>query len=829
MANDKKLKLPVVAIRSDIYLPGRSATINISGESNVNLMKKVLLMGGNLKNKVGFVFIKSEGKDHDVLEPSNLMSDIGTETLVTRVTFGPQSMATISFVCRSRFRIEKFVMEEPYPVAIVSPIHQQIEDDYGDVNDLNQFQNELESLVLDVLQSCTNSASLLAMKNGLKRLTPSFFVDMCASLVPLSQAEKLDLLETLGTKERMKKVISLLKSNFGDNVSVKPSQRSVQGSSNFQPKLIRIGHRGSPMDDDSDIGDLSNRLKKAKLPPHAEEVASKELKRLMNIGRYSSDYGVIRSYLELLAELPWDNSTEESINIKKAKLALDSQHYGLKKLKKRVLEFLAVRQLKKDSKGPILCFVGPPGVGKTSIARSVAHAMGRKFHQIALGGVCNQSDIRGHRKTYVGAMPGRIIQALKTTGVNNPVILLDEVDKMGIGTHSGDPSAALLEVLDPEQNTNFVDHYVNIPFDLSKVLFIASSNSHSKIPFALYDRLEVINIGGYSTNEKLGIAEQHLLPKVIHDNGLSEQLLNVPRDSLQLIISSYTKEAGVRSLEKKLSALCRSVAFQVAEQDTSGADQVQTASGQSPMKASLNSLTFPITLDREAVEKVLGPPIYDENVLWDRMGMPGVAAGLYVSVIGGSVSLVECFAFAKPKSAECSLQLTGKLGRVMKESAQLAWKWVRINYSKLTLYEEMNEAGALLPSPFHSEVHIHFPAGAVDKDGPSGGITIAVALVSLFLNTPVAPNLTMTGELSLKGFVLPVGGIKQKVLAAYEQGFKTVILPKLNQKDVSETPNEVKDAMEFVFVETMDDVLHAAFNGAVTLNNVYEHPLTSKL
>ncbi|RZF39967.1 hypothetical protein LSTR_LSTR002370 [Laodelphax striatellus] len=822
MANDK-LKLPVVGIRSDIYLPGRSATINISGDGNVHMLKKVLL-DKKPNSKVGFVFIKNvEGKE-DVLEPSNLISDIGTEALVSRATFGPPSMVTITFMCQSRFRIEKLVMEEPYPVAIVSPIDKKIENDYEDVNELAEVQNELESLVLDVLHLITHSAHLLAIKNGMKRLAPSFFTDMCASLVPLSHAEKLDLLETLGTRARMRKVIALLKSNYEGHACVQHSQRSIQGNNNHQPKLMRITNRGNPMDDDSDIGDLSNRLKKAKLPPHAEEVASKELKRLMNIGRYSSDYGVIRSYLELLAELPWDNSTEESINIKKARIALDSKHYGLKTLKKRVLEFLAVRQLKNDSSGPILCFVGPPGVGKTSIARSIAQAMGRKFHQIALGGVCNQSDIRGHRKTYVGAMPGRIIQALKTTGVNNPVILLDEVDKMGIGTHSGDPAAALLEVLDPEQNTNFVDHYVNIPFDLSKVLFIASSNSHQKIPFALYDRLEVINISGYSTEEKLSIAENHLLPKVIYDNGLNEGLVNVPRDSLKMIISSYTQEAGVRSLEKKLSALCRSVAFKVAEQ--AGSSALETAPGSG---ICLNSLTFPINMDREAVEKVLGPPLFNDNVLWDRLGVPGVAAGLVVSVSGGSVNLVECFAFPKRKDADCSLQLTGKLGQVMKESAELAWKWVRMNYNKFTLYEAMSPAGPLLPTPFDSEVHIHFPAGGIAKDGPSGGITIAVALVSLFLNMPVASNLTMTGELTLKGFVLPVGGIKQKILAAYEQGFKTVILPKFNKKDMTAIPTEVKEAMDFVFVETMDDVLHSAFNGAVTLTNIYEHPLTSKL
>ncbi|KAL1138757.1 hypothetical protein AAG570_008819 [Ranatra chinensis] len=480
------------------------------------------------------------------------------------------------------------------------------------------------------------------------------------------------------------------------------------------------------------------------------------------MGPFNQEHAVIRNYLELVLELPWSISSNDTLDLKKARMDLDADHYGMEKLKKRVLEYLAVRQLKNNLRGPILCFVGPPGVGKTSIGRSIAQTLGKRFTRISLGGVYNQADIRGHRRTYVGALPGRIIQAVRNAGVKNPVILLDEIDKMSSGVQ-GDPGAALLEVLDPEQNCHFVDHYLNVPFDLSQVMFLATANRVTTISPALYDRMEIIYMTGYTQEEKFLITQRHLLPKQLSQHGLDSSLMEIPNESVKLLISSYTREAGVRNLERKLAALCRAVALKVAMNQSAMVDDVIT--GDNPTNE-VNS------------------KVYDGNEIWSRLGVAGVAVGLSVNEAGGNVLLVEANKMA-PGTGQ--LELTGRLGTVIKESAILAYSWLRTVAHQYGLSGE-DESTDLLGC---TDVHIHFPAGAVGKEGPSAGITIATALISLFAQIPVAPDVALTGEITLRGLVLPVGGIKEKILAAHRAGLKRVIVPKKCDKYLSGIPKDI--------------------------------------
>lgn len=536
------------------------------------------------------------------------------------------------------------------------------------------------------------------------------------------------------------------------------------------------------------------------------------------------EYALTRNYLELMVELPWNKSTTDRLDIRAARALLDNDHYAMEKLKKRVLEYLAVRQLKNNLKGPILCFVGPPGVGKTSVGRSVAKTLGREFHRIALGGVCDQSDIRGHRRTYVGSMPGRIINGLKTVGVNNPVFLLDEVDKLGKSLQ-GDPAAALLEVLDPEQNHNFTDHYLNVAFDLSQVLFIATANTTATIPPALLDRMEIIQVPGYTQEEKIEIAHRHLIPKQLEQHGLTPQQIQIPQVTTLDIITRYTREAGVRSLDRKLGAICRAVAVKVAEgqhreakldrpdaAEGEGCKEHVLEDGKSDPVSDTADLALPpempILIDFHALKDILGPPVYEMEVS-ERLSQPGVAIGLAWTPLGGEIMFVE----ASRMDGEGQLTLTGQLGNVMKESAHLAISWLRSNAKK---YHLTNASGSfdLLEN---TDIHLHFPAGAVTKDGPSAGVTIATCLASLFSGRLVRSDVAMTGEITLRGLVLPVGGIKDKVLAAHRAGLKRVIIPQRNDKDLEEIPANVRQDLSFITASCLDEVLNAAFDGGFTV------------
>ncbi|XP_074824750.1 lon protease homolog 2, peroxisomal isoform X3 [Natator depressus] len=667
--------------------------------------------------------------------------------------------------------------------------------------------------------------------------------DVLTSIIRTTNQEKLQILDAVSLEERFKMTIPLLVRQIEGlkllQKTRKPKQDDDKRVVAIRP-IRRINHIPGTAEDEEededhdDIVMLEKKIRTSSMPEQALKVCVKEIKRLKKMPPSMPEYALTRNYLELMVELPWNKSTKDRLDIRAARILLDNDHYAMEKLKKRVLEYLAVRQLKNNLKGPILCFVGPPGVGKTSVGRSVAKTLGREFHRIALGGVCDQSDIRGHRRTYVGSMPGRIINGLKTVGVNNPVFLLDEVDKLGKSLQ-GDPAAALLEVLDPEQNHSFTDHYLNVAFDLSQVLFIATANTTATIPPALLDRMEVIQVPGYTQEEKIEIAHRHLIPKQLEQHGLTPQQIQIPQVTTLDIITRYTREAGVRSLDRKFGAICRAVAVKVAEghHKETKPDRSEVTEEDCREHVSEDAKTesisdtpdlalppeMPILIDFHALKDILGPPMYEMEVS-ERLNQPGVAIGLAWTPLGGEIMFVE----ASQMDGEGQLTLTGQLGDVMKESAHLAISWLRSNAKK---YQLTNASGSfdLLDN---TDIHLHFPAGAVTKDGPSAGVTIVTCLASLFSGRLVRSDVAMTGEITLRGLVLPVGGIKDKVLAAHRAGLKRIIIPQRNEKDLEEIAMNVRQDLNFVMASCLDEVLNAAFDGGFSIKTGLER-LNSKL
>ena len=544
-----------------------------------------------------------------------------------------------------------------------------------------------------------------------------------------------------------------------------------------------------------ELNEIEEAIKKAKMPEDAEKVALKELDRLTKIPTQSPEYTVARTYLDWLTDLPWSSSSEDSIDVKESKKILDEDHYGLEKVKERIIEYLAVRALKMkkepDSaiRGPILCFAGPPGVGKTSLGKSIAKSMGREFVRISLGGVRDEAEIRGHRRTYIGALPGRIIQSLKKAGTNNPVFMLDEIDKLGMDFR-GDPSSALLEVLDPEQNGTFADHYLEVDFDLSKVMFIATANYQDPIPPALKDRMEVIDFSGYIEDEKLQIAKKHLIPKQLKENALTTSDVTLDDASIKELMSSYTREAGVRNLEREIANVYRKVARDKVEK---------------------NSKKIRVT--KKKISEYLGAPRFYSDIA-ERTTKPGVVTGLAWTAAGGDILFIE----ASQMKGKGNLTLTGQLGDVMKESATAAMTFVRSNSDALSLAEDFNEK---------SDIHVHVPAGAIPKDGPSAGVGMLTSIVSLLSGKPVKSKLAMTGEITLRGNVLPIGGVKEKVTAAHRSGIKTIILPDHNRKDLEDIPDHIKKDLEFHFAKEMMDVVKVAIPG-LSLNTAKKRAIKTK-
>ncbi|CAN1333917.1 Lon protease homolog 2, peroxisomal [Linum perenne] len=703
----------------------------------------------------------------------------GVEKPSGRVTY----IVVLEGLCR--FSVQELSKRGMYYTARISPAEmtktemEQVEHDPDFVTLSRQFKATAMELISILEQKQKTGGRTKAL---LETVPVHKLADIFVASFEISFEEQLCMLDSVDLKVRLLKATELVDRHLQSIRVAEKITQKVEGQLSKSQKefLLRQQMRaikeelGDNDDDEDDVAALERKMQSAGMPSNVWKHAQRELRRLKKMQPQQPGYNSSRAYLELLAELPWQNASEVSeLDLKAAKERLDNDHYGLVKVKQRIIEYLAVRKLKPDARGPVLCFVGPPGVGKTSLASSIAAALGRKFIRISLGGVKDEADIRGHRRTYIGSMPGRLIDGLKKVGVCNPVMLLDEIDKTGSDVR-GDPASALLEVLDPEQNGTFNDHYLNVPFDLSKVIFVATANRAQPIPAPLLDRMEVIELPGYTPEEKLRIAMRHLIPRVLDQHGLSSDFLQIPEDAVKLIIQRYTREAGVRNLERHLAALARAAAVRLAEQDQ----------------------TVPLSKDVQR----LATPLFDDKEAAERVASPGITVGLVWTTFGGEVQFVEATSMA----GKGELHLTGQLGDVIKESAQIALTWV--TYCHIPYGQEIS----LLEG---KDIHIHFPAGAVPKDGPSAGVTLVTTLVSLFSQQRVRADTAMTGEMTLRGLVLPVGGIKDKILAAHRYGIKRVILPERNLKDLVEVPATVLASLEILLAKTMEDVLEQAFEG----------------
>ncbi|XP_047648085.1 lon protease homolog 2, peroxisomal [Phacochoerus africanus] len=830
-------RLPLLLTHEGVLLPGSTMRTSVDSPRNLQLVRSRLLKGTSLQSTILGVIPNTPDPASDAQDLPPLHR-IGTAALAVQVVGSnwPKPHYTLLITGLCRFQIVQVVKEKPYPVAEVEQLDrlEEFPNTCKTREELGELSEQFYKYAVQLVEMLDMSVPAVAkLRRLLDSLPREALPDILTSIIRTSNKEKLQILDAVSLEERFKMTIPLLVRQIE---GLKLLQKTRKHKQDDEKRVIairpirRITHIPGALEDEDededndDIVMLEKKIRTSSMPEQAHKVCVKEIKRLKKMPQSMPEYALTRNYLELMVELPWNKSTTDRLDIRAARILLDNDHYAMEKLKKRVLEYLAVRQLKNNLKGPILCFVGPPGVGKTSVGRSVAKTLGREFHRIALGGVCDQSDIRGHRRTYVGSMPGRIINGLKTVGVNNPVFLLDEVDKLGKSLQ-GDPAAALLEVLDPEQNHNFTDHYLNVAFDLSQVLFIATANTTATIPPALLDRMEIIQVPGYTQEEKIEIAHRHLIPKQLEQHGLTPQQIQIPQVTTLDVITRYTREAGVRSLDRKLGAICRAVAVKVAEGQHREAklDRPGVAEGEGGKEHILEDAKpdsiddtadlglppeMPILIDFHALKDILGPPMYEMEVS-ERLSQPGVAIGLAWTPLGGEIMFVE----ASRMDGEGQLTLTGQLGDVMKESAHLAISWLRSNAKK---YHLTNASGSfdLLEN---TDIHLHFPAGAVTKDGPSAGVTIATCLASLFSGRLVRSDVAMTGEITLRGLVLPVGGIKDKVLAAHRAGLKHVIIPQRNEKDLEEIPGNVRQDLSFVTASCLDEVLNAAFDGGFTV------------
>ncbi len=716
-------------------------------------------------------------------QPIDLYS-VGTSAQILRVGRLPNGLHQVYAQGGRRFKIVDYLQTEPFLVARVTYL-----------DDAKPDSKEFEAQVLHLRQTMQHALALMpasapevsAVVEGLK--DASGFIDFVASWLDVSLEEKQEILETIDLDTRVKKVAAKLRrqveileltKKIGTDAKDAMDRSQREYMLREQLKAIRK-ELGESEGKATEFDDLKKKIAAAKMSEQAEQEALKSVARLERMAEGAPEYSMVRSHLDWLLDLPWNITTEENIDLAKARAVLDADHHDLAKVKKRLIEFLAVRKLNPQGKSPILCFVGPPGVGKTSLGQSIATAMNRKFVRQSLGGVHDEAEIRGHRRTYIGALPGRIIQGLKRAGSKNPVFMLDEVDKLS-ASYQGDPSSALLEVLDPEQNDSFQDHYIDAPFDLSQVLFVATANVLDTVPAPLRDRMEVIELPGYAEEDKAIIARRYLVPRQLKAVGLTNEQMTISDDALGEVVRAYTREAGVRQLEREIGAICRGVATRFAEGNSE-----------------------PVSVNVHSVKTYLGTAKYFNEVAL-RTSLPGVATGLAWTAVGGDILFVE----ATKMSGEGKLLLTGQLGDVMKESAQAALSLVKSRSASLGLDDGLFK---------RLDLHVHLPAGAIPKDGPSAGVTLFTALVSLLTGRRVRNDVAMTGEISLRGLVLPVGGIKEKVLAAKRAGIHTVLLPALNHKDLEELPVGVRETMHFELVETVDDVLEHG------LETAPEHPV----
>jgi ATP-dependent Lon protease len=763
-------ELHLLPVGNILIFPYVVAPLIITDEKRMAVINEAL----SDRKIVGLFAMKSKENEPSV---GNLY-DIGTAILILKMFRIPDGNMGLMVQGLSRIRLQKITQSEPHLMGIVETLPEdgarsvKVEALVREVTELFQQIISISPFLPDEL-----GTAIANVEN------PGRLADLIASNLKIGIAERQSILETLKVEYRLIKLLVYLNKELellklGSKIQSEVQSKIEEGQKEYflreQMKAIQkeLGEKDERV---AELEELKKRIDEAGLPEEAKKQAEKELDRLSRMPPQAAEYTVSRTYLDWLVELPWKKGTDDTIDVTKAKEILDEDHYDLTDVKDRILEFLAVRKLKADSKGPILCFVGPPGVGKTSLGRSIARAMGREFVRYSLGGMRDEAEIRGHRRTYIGSLPGRIIQGIKKAGSNNPVFMLDEIDKVGTDFR-GDPASALLEVLDPEQNNSFSDHYLEVSFDLSKVMFITTANILETIPRPLLDRMEVIRLPGYIDEEKLEIAKKYLIPRQKQENGLRGGQIRFTVASIKKLISEYTREAGVRNLEREIGACCRKVARRIAEEK---AEKVQ--------------------ISPEQVIELLGPRKYFSEIA-QRKDTIGVATGLAWTPVGGVILFVEATLMSGGKG----MVLTGQLGDVMKESAQAALSFIRSHAKELGILENFFEK---------MDIHIHIPEGATPKDGPSAGITLATALASLLTKKPVKHNLAMTGEITLQGKVLPVGGIKEKVLAAYRAGIYKVILPILNRKDMEEIPENVRNKMTFHFVEHLDDVFKLTMRG----------------
>ena len=760
-------ELPVLPIRNAVLFPAAVAPFDVGREKSVALVEDI----ENLDQPIIAILAQRDPSTDDPGQTD--LYPVGVAARVLKAL--KHSSGNYSLILQGlvRIRMEQFTATQPYIRARVSRLDEQGTEDV-ESEALAMSLRDIAKQVIQLMPELPREAGSLI--DSIQE--PGQLADLVAANLDAPVDEKSQLLETLDPKDRIRKVLRLLtrqleilKMRERINSQIKEEMGKNQREYVLRQQLKAIKEElGEEDGDQGDLDILEERLTKADLPNEADKVARKQLKRLRQMQVGSAEYTVVRTYIDWILDIPWSKQTADNMDIAAVKKVLDEDHSGLEKVKKRIVEYLAVRKLKTDKKGPILCLIGPPGVGKTSLGRSVARALGRKFHRVSLGGVHDEAAIRGHRRTYVGALPGQIIQGMKKAGTINPVFMLDEIDKIG-HDFRGDPAAALLEVLDPEQNDTFSDHYLEIPYDLSKVMFIATGNVGDTIPAALKDRMEIIEIPGYTRREKLDIARVHLVPKQLDEHGIKPETADLEDPAIESIIDHYTREAGVRNLERQIASVVRGIAVKVAEGE------------QGP---------WPVR-DEADLRPYLGPPRFTSEVA-ERTTETGVATGLAWTAVGGEILFIEC----TKMHGTGKLQLTGQLGDVMKESAQTAMSYVRTRAEAFGIPEDFLEK---------SDIHIHIPAGAMPKDGPSAGVTMMTALVSLLTGICVRHDVAMTGEITLRGRVLPVGGIKEKVLAAHRAGIKRVILPERNTADLDEVPEEIRETLEFVPVSKMDAVL----------------------
>lgn len=769
-------ELPVLPIRNAVLFPGAVAPFDVGREKSVALVEDV----DNFPAPVIAIFAQKDPATDD--PGADDLHQVGCAARVLKALKHSSGNYSLILQGLTRIKLEDVSQTAPYLKAKVKRLEETgVDDDEAEA--LSMSLRDIAKQVIQLMPELPREAGSLI--DSIQ--APGALADLVAANLDAPVEEKAQLLETVDAKERIRKVLRLLtrqleilKMRERINSQIKEEMGKNQREYVLRQQLKAIKEElGEDDGDQGDLDGIEERIAKAQLPQEAEQVAKKQLKRLRNMQVGSAEYTVVRTYLDWILDLPWHNATVDNLDIAQVRKVLDEDHYGLEKVKKRILEYLAVRKLKKDKKGPILCLIGPPGVGKTSLGRSIARALGRKFHRISLGGVHDEAAIRGHRRTYVGALPGQVIQGMKKVGTVNPVFMLDEVDKIG-HDFRGDPAAALLEVLDPEQNNTFADHYLEIPYDLSNVMFVANANVADPIPPPLRDRMEILEIPGYTRNEKLAIARQHLIPKQIEEHGISTEQLSIEDTAVDEIIDHYTREAGVRTLERQIASVIRGVAVKIAEGDTTPR-KIATA---------------------DDVREFLGAPRYTSEVA-ERTEEAGVATGLAWTSVGGEILFIE----ATRMYGSGKLQLTGQLGDVMKESAQAALSYVRTNSEKLGIPKDFLEK---------SDIHIHIPAGAMPKDGPSAGVTMFTALVSMLTGIRVRHDVAMTGEITLRGRVLPIGGLKEKVLAAHRAGIKRVLIPERNKADLDEIPAEIKNDLEFVICSKVDQIVEAALEEKLT-------------